>query len=125
MKISNSRQIAQSRSQTQAGFVIKMIGNIRSFGIESVIAAHRAVASLKRREDRMLMLLTSPPSATATSAPCPQCGEAMHIRLVVPHPATRTKERHTFGCEECGLVRTFMIELSARRTKPWGGKRPR
>jgi uncharacterized Zn finger protein len=58
----------------------------------------------------MLMPFKSSPSLTATSAPCPRCGDLMRIKLVVPHPATLTKEKHTFECGECGLVRAFMMK---------------
>jgi hypothetical protein len=61
----------------------------------------------------MLTPFISSPSPTATSAPCPQSGELMRIKLVTPHPATLTKEKHTFECGECGLVRSFMLETLA------------
>src|SRR6516165_4756895 len=73
--------------------------------------------NLERRENRMLSPFTSLPSITATSVRCPQCGEQMYIKLVVPDPAISTKEKHTFECGECGLVRAFTIKLSERRTK--------
>jgi uncharacterized Zn finger protein len=67
----------------------------------------------------MLSPFTSPPSITATSVRCPQCGEQMHIKLVVPDPAFSTKEKHIFECGECGLVRAFTINLPKRRNKAW------
>jgi hypothetical protein len=45
----------------------------------------------------MLRLVQSSPSITATSAPCPQCGEPMDIKLVEPHPAAPKKEKHTLN----------------------------
>ena len=65
----------------------------------------------------MLTPFVSPPSLTDTSVRCPQCGEQMYIKLVVPDPAIITKERHTFDCGECGLVRSFTIKLPKRRSK--------
>jgi hypothetical protein len=41
----------------------------------------------------------------------------MYIKLVVPDPAFSTKEKHTFECGECGLVRAFTIKLSGLRNK--------
>ena len=73
--------------------------------------------NLERRVNRMLAPFTSPPSITATSVRCPQCGEQMYIKLVVPDPAFSTKEKHTFECGECGLVRAFTIKLPKRRNK--------
>jgi predicted RNA-binding Zn-ribbon protein involved in translation (DUF1610 family) len=59
----------------------------------------------------MLRLVQSSPSITATSAPCPQCGEPMDIKLVEPHPTVSKKEKHTFECRDCGLPRTYIIKL--------------
>ena len=73
--------------------------------------------NLERRVNRMLSPFTSPPSITATSVRCPQCGEQMYIKLVVPDPTFSTKEKHTFECGECGLVRTFTMKLSGRHNK--------
>jgi predicted RNA-binding Zn-ribbon protein involved in translation (DUF1610 family) len=57
-------------------------------------------------------LVQSLPSITATSAPCPQCGKPMDIKLVEPHPTVFNKEKHTFECRECGLPRTYTIRLN-------------
>jgi predicted RNA-binding Zn-ribbon protein involved in translation (DUF1610 family) len=51
------------------------------------------------------------PSMTATWAACPQCGEAAWIKSIVPHPASE-REYRTFECQECGLPRTYTIELN-------------
>jgi predicted RNA-binding Zn-ribbon protein involved in translation (DUF1610 family) len=51
------------------------------------------------------------PSMTATWTACPQCGEAARIKSIVPHPASE-KEDRTFECQECGLPRTYTIELN-------------
>jgi predicted RNA-binding Zn-ribbon protein involved in translation (DUF1610 family) len=51
------------------------------------------------------------PSMTAAWTACPQCGEAAWIKSIVPHPASE-KEDRTFECEECGLPRTYTIELN-------------
>lgn len=59
----------------------------------------------------MIDLITTSPSMTATWAACPQCGEAARIKSIVPHPASE-KEDRTFECEECGLPRTYTIELN-------------
>jgi hypothetical protein len=60
----------------------------------------------------MLRLVQSLPSITATSAPCPQCGKLMDIKLVEPHLTVFHKEKHTFECRECGLPRTYTIRLN-------------
>jgi len=62
----------------------------------------------------MLRLVPSLPSITATSTPCPQCGEPMDIKLVEPHPTVSKKEKHTFECKECGLPRTYIMKLNRR-----------
>jgi predicted RNA-binding Zn-ribbon protein involved in translation (DUF1610 family) len=59
----------------------------------------------------MLRLVRSLPSVTATSAPCPQCGQRMDIKLVEPHPSVFHKEKHTFECRECGLPITYTLDL--------------
>jgi predicted RNA-binding Zn-ribbon protein involved in translation (DUF1610 family) len=51
------------------------------------------------------------PSITAASFSCPQCGQAMHIKSIEPHPVSE-KENHTFQCQECGLPRTYTIKLN-------------
>jgi predicted RNA-binding Zn-ribbon protein involved in translation (DUF1610 family) len=51
------------------------------------------------------------PSMTAAWAACPQCGEAAQIKSIVPHPASE-KEDRTFECRECGLPRTYTVELN-------------
>jgi predicted RNA-binding Zn-ribbon protein involved in translation (DUF1610 family) len=60
----------------------------------------------------MLRQVQSSPLITATSAPCPQCGEPMYIKLVEPHPTVSKKEKHTFECRGCGLPRTYVIKLN-------------
>jgi hypothetical protein len=60
----------------------------------------------------MLGVVQSLPSITATSTSCPQCGKAMDIKLVEPHPTALNKEKHTFECRECGLPRTYTIRLN-------------
>jgi predicted RNA-binding Zn-ribbon protein involved in translation (DUF1610 family) len=60
----------------------------------------------------MLRLVQSVPSITATSVPCPQCGEPMDIKLVEPHPTVFKKEKHTFACRECGLPKTYVLKLN-------------
>jgi uncharacterized Zn finger protein len=49
----------------------------------------------------------------ATSTPCPQCGEPTDIKLVEPHPTDFEKEEHTFECKECGLPRTYIMQLNS------------
>jgi uncharacterized Zn finger protein len=49
----------------------------------------------------------------ATSTPCPQCGEPTDIKLVEPHPTDFEKEKHTFECKECGLPRTYIMQLNS------------
>jgi predicted RNA-binding Zn-ribbon protein involved in translation (DUF1610 family) len=51
------------------------------------------------------------PSITATLFACPQCGQAMHLKSVEPHP-TSGKEDHKFECRECGLPRTYTLKLN-------------
>ena len=60
----------------------------------------------------MLRLIQPSPSITATSASCPQCGEAMDIKLVEPHPMLSKEEQRTFECKECGLPRTYLMTLN-------------
>jgi hypothetical protein len=59
----------------------------------------------------MLRIVQALPSITATSAPCPQCGQPMDIKLVEPHPTVSNKEKHTFECRECGLPTTYTLDL--------------
>jgi predicted RNA-binding Zn-ribbon protein involved in translation (DUF1610 family) len=76
-------------------------------------------STLRRREPvnvmwekiGMIDIVASWPSMTATSAACPQCGEAARIKSIVPHPASE-KEDRTFECQECGLPRTYTMELN-------------
>ncbi len=58
----------------------------------------------------MLRLVQSVP-ITATSVPCPQCGEPMDIKWIEPHPAACEEENHAFECRECGLPRTYTLKL--------------
>lgn len=60
-------------------------------------------------EDHMRMLTSSPPSATATIARCPQCSSVMNIRLIEPDLKDSRKAQHVFECEECGLPRSYLI----------------
>jgi predicted RNA-binding Zn-ribbon protein involved in translation (DUF1610 family) len=60
----------------------------------------------------MLRLVQPLPSVTETSTPCPQCGQPMDIKLVEPHPTEFNKETHTFECTECGLPRTYLLNLN-------------
>ena len=105
------------RAQKCPTAVVKMIECAKTISRMSWTCVRPADLNLERRANRMLALFTSPPSITATSAPCPQCGEQMYIKLVVPDPAISTVERHTFECGECGLVRGFTIKLPKRRNK--------
>jgi predicted RNA-binding Zn-ribbon protein involved in translation (DUF1610 family) len=52
------------------------------------------------------------PALTDTSPACPQCGQAIYIRLVEPHPTLSNKEKRTFECEECGLPSTYLMTLN-------------
>jgi predicted RNA-binding Zn-ribbon protein involved in translation (DUF1610 family) len=56
-------------------------------------------------------LVKSLPSMTATSMVCPQCGETARIKSIVPHPVRETEHR-TFECRECGLPRTYTVDLN-------------
>jgi hypothetical protein len=60
----------------------------------------------------MLRLVQPSSSITAASTPCPQRGEPMDIKLVEPHPTVSKREKHTFECKECGLPRTYIINLN-------------
>lgn len=55
-------------------------------------------------------LRQSTPAVSASLFPCPQCGEAARIKLIEPHPAA-PQENRTFECSECGLPRTYTVEL--------------
>ena len=68
-------------------------------------------AGPKRQEDNTMLRLVQSVPITATSVPCPQCGEAMDIKWIEPHPATCEKENHVFECGECGLPRTYAVKL--------------
>ena len=72
----------------------------------------RPIEIIQTDGDRMLRLVQPSPSITAASAPCPQCGEAMDIKLVEPHPMLSKKEKRTFECKECGLPRTYIMKLN-------------
>jgi len=65
------------------------------------------------------------PSSTATIARCSQCGAAMGIRLVEPDLKDPRKARHVFECEECGLPRTYLIELGTDAGTGSNAKRER
>jgi endogenous inhibitor of DNA gyrase (YacG/DUF329 family) len=57
------------------------------------------------------------PFLPAWSVPCPQCGRAACLKSVEPiepHAVLRM-ERHTFECGECGLPRSYTLDLSVRR----------
>ena len=54
---------------------------------------------------------TTIPSPTASFALCPQCGVLTIIKLVEPDPKDWHKERHVFEYENCGLPRSYVIEL--------------
>ena len=66
----------------------------------------------ERREVCMLRLVQSLPSITATSAPCPQCGKPMNIKLVEPHPTVSKSEKHHFECRACGVPRAYTMKLN-------------
>jgi len=74
----------------------------------------------------MHLLISSPPSQTATSSCCPQCAAVMSIRLVEPDLKDPLKARHVFECQECGLSRAYLMitgepsQLAAR--PPRGGQ---
>jgi predicted RNA-binding Zn-ribbon protein involved in translation (DUF1610 family) len=57
----------------------------------------------------MERLVQSLPAITATSVPCPQCGEMMDIKWIEPHLAACEEESHAFECRECGLLRTYTV----------------
>ena len=57
----------------------------------------------------MRMLISSPPSRTATTSRCPQCAADMRIKLVEPDLKDPLKARHVFECQKCGLPRTYLI----------------
>ena len=61
-------------------------------------------------EDHMRMLISLPPSPTATISCCPQCAADMRIKLVEPDLKDPLKARHVFECQECGLPRTYLID---------------
>jgi hypothetical protein len=74
----------------------------------------------------MHLLISTPPSRTATSSCCPQCAAVMSIRLVEPDLKDALKARHVFECQECGLSRAYLMitgepsQLPAR--PPRGGQ---
>jgi hypothetical protein len=57
----------------------------------------------------MHLLISPPPSPTATSSCCPQCAAVMSIRLVEPDLKDPLKPRHVFECQECGLSRAYLM----------------
>jgi transposase len=73
----------------------------------------------------MHLLISSPPSRTATSSCCPQCAAVMSIRLVEPDLKDPLKARHVFECQECGLSRAYLMiagepsHLAARPSPRW------
>jgi hypothetical protein len=74
-----------------------------------------------RLEDHMHLLISSPPSPTATSSCCPQCAAVMSIRLVEPDLKDPLKARHVFECQECGVSRAYLMiadELHSWRRVP-------
>jgi hypothetical protein len=56
------------------------------------------------------LLISPPPSSTATISCCPQCAASTLIKLVEPDLKNPLKERHVFECQECGLPRTYLID---------------
>jgi predicted RNA-binding Zn-ribbon protein involved in translation (DUF1610 family) len=58
----------------------------------------------------MHLLISSPPSPTATTACCPQCAAVMNIRMVEPDLKDPPKARHVFECQECGFSRAYLID---------------
>jgi predicted RNA-binding Zn-ribbon protein involved in translation (DUF1610 family) len=76
-------------------------------------------SKLRRREPVNVMweklgmfdIVASWPSMTATWTACPQCGKAARIKSIVPHLVSE-KEDRTFECQECGLPRTYTMELN-------------
>ena len=67
----------------------------------------------------MHLLISPPPSPTATSSCCPQCTAVMSIRLVEPDLKDPLKARHVFECQECGLSRAYlMIANQSTRKAP-------
>jgi hypothetical protein len=73
----------------------------------------------------MHLLISSPPSPTASSSCCPQCAAVMRITLVEPDLKDAVKARHVFGCQECGLSRAYLMiagepsQLAARPSPRW------
>ena len=65
----------------------------------------------------MRMLISSPPSPTATISCCPQCAATMRIKLIEPDLKDPRKTRHVFECPECGLPRTYFNYLR-KATQP-------
>jgi predicted RNA-binding Zn-ribbon protein involved in translation (DUF1610 family) len=59
----------------------------------------------------MIDIVRTRPSMTATWAACPQCGKAARIKSIVPRSGSE-KEDRTFECQECGLPRTYTVELN-------------
>ena len=57
----------------------------------------------------MRLLTSMAHSSTATIAGCPQCGAAARIRLVESDLKDPRKEQHVFECDDCGLLRAFLI----------------
>ena len=62
----------------------------------------------------MHLLISSPPSPTATSSWCPQCAAVMSIRLVEPDLKDPLKASHVFECQECGVSRAYLMIVPTR-----------
>ena len=56
------------------------------------------------------MLISSYLAPTATVVRCRQCWSVTNIRVIEPDLMTPLKERHTFVCDECGLLCTYEID---------------
>ena len=55
----------------------------------------------------MHLLISSPPSPTATSSCCPQCAAVMSIRLVEPELKDPLKARHVLSAKMWFIARLF------------------
>jgi predicted RNA-binding Zn-ribbon protein involved in translation (DUF1610 family) len=65
----------------------------------------------------MISVVRVMPSVTATWTACPQCGEAAPLKSIVPRPESEREDR-TFECRECGLPRTYTIQLKRSKSTP-------
>jgi predicted RNA-binding Zn-ribbon protein involved in translation (DUF1610 family) len=70
-----------------------------------------SIAEAMWKRNEMTGIARAWPSMTATWADCPQCGAAARIKSIVPHPELE-KEDRTFECQECGLPRTYTMEVN-------------